>query len=545
MSEWNRATGCRDRSTTPGGWNERGRAGYSPGQRSSRPRLFLCAAILAGTGMLSVLPHQMSVAQEEPAERTARPHGHNHSPLVSQIDNETDEKTTSFQAFVRVLTLRDHTTRTVMLGTLLLGAASGIVGTFMLLRRQALVGDVVSHSALPGVAIAFLAGEILSPGQGRSLTWLLTGAALAGLLAVASTTLITRFSRIKPDAALATVLGVFFGFGAVLFKVVQETPSGNRAGLQTFILGSASTMASADVDLILKATAVVFVLCLLLFKEMSLLCFDDAFASAQGWPVTWMDLGLMALVVAVTVIGLQSVGILMVALLITPPTAARFWTESLGRMTLIAALIGAASAVIGTAASATFEKLPGGPTIVLAGTVLFLISMLFGRERGLVGRWREQSRPKRRVGRDHLLRAMFEIIETRTPSDTSLAIEQLSAESVPLNELVRSRSWNSQRVRRLLDRAFRRGDVSLDPSGAWRLSRSGAREACRAVRNHRLWEIFLISSADIAPSHVDRDADFIEHILDPEVIEELEGLLAERDPRVIPPSPHPIAPVGS
>ena len=131
------------------------------------------------------------------------------------------------------------------------------------------------------------------------------------------------------------------------------------------------------------------------------------------------------------------------------------------------------------------------------------------------------------------------------PSDTSLVVEQLSAESVAIDELVRSRSWNLQRVRRLLDRAFRRGDVSLDSSGAWRLSRFGAREACRAVRNHRLWEIFLISSADIAPSHVDRDADYIEHILDPEVIEELEGLLAERDPRVIPPSPHPIGPVGS
>lgn len=540
MSDVSRESGCRDRSLPPGDWNRRERAGDCADQRFSRPRLFLCvAAPLIAVGLLLVSLSPLSVDAQDSRDHstTANPYGHTHSAIV-EVDSP--EQSPVFPAFLRVITLQDHTTRTVLLGTLLLGATSGIVGTFMLLRRQALIGDVVSHSALPGVAIAFLIGEIAAPGEGRSLGWLLTGAAVAGLLAVASTTVIARFSQIKPDAALATVLGVFFGFGAVLFKVVQEIPSGNRAGLQTFILGSAATMTSGDVDLILKASAVVLVLCLLMFKELSLLCFDEDFAAAQGWPVTRLDFGLMALVVAVTVVGLQSVGILMVALLITPPTAARFWTESLGKMTAIAAGIGGASAVVGTAASATVPKLAGGPTIVLAGSFLFVISILFGSQRGLIGRWRQQSRTQRRVGRDHLLRALFEIIETRIPNSTTMAVEQLSAECVPLDELVRRRSWSSQRVKRLLDRAFQRGDVILDPSGAWRLSRAGAREACRAVRNHRLWEIFLISSADIAPSHVDRDADFIEHVLDPEVVEDLESLLAESDPRVIPPSPHPI-----
>ena len=148
---------------------------------------------------------------------------------------------------IRVLTLQDYNTRVVLLGTLLLGVTSGIVGTFMLLRRQALIGDVVSHSALPGVAIAFLIGETISPGDGRSLHWLLAGAAGTGLLAVVCVGLIRRYSIVKPDAALATVLGVFFGFGAVLFKTVQELPTGNQAGLQQFILGSASTMIASDV----------------------------------------------------------------------------------------------------------------------------------------------------------------------------------------------------------------------------------------------------------------------------------------------------------
>jgi manganese/zinc/iron transport system permease protein len=533
VSKRSRVTGCRDSSLGPFGQNGREASAF-PGQRSGRSRLFLCA-VLATFLMITVSPFSAAAAESDSA-------GHSHSAVAQPVEAEP---ASLFWSFVRVLSLQDHTTRTVLLGTMLLGVSSGIVGTFMLLRRQALVGDVVSHSALPGVAIAFLIGELISPGQGRSLTWLLAGAAVAGLLAVGSTTLIAKYSRIKPDAALATVLGVFFGFGAVLFKVVQEIPSGNRAGLQHFILGSASTMTQGDVQLILQASVVVLVSCLVMFKELSILCFDEEFASTQGWPVTWMDLALMGLVVAVTVIGLQSVGILMVALLITPPTAARFWTESLGRMTLIAAGIGGASALAGTAASATIPKLAGGPTIVLAGTVFFLISLLFGTRRGLVGRWRQRSRTERRIGRDHVLRAMFEIIEAKLDSGTTLELDKLTVEAVSLDDLTRRRSWSGLRVGRLLKRAFSRGDVTLDPSGAWRLSRAGAREACRAVRNHRLWEIFLISSADIAPSHVDRDADFIEHVLDPEVVEELEGLLARSDSRVIPPSPHPIPPVGT
>ena len=205
---------------------------------------------------------------------------------------------------IRVLTLQDYNTRVVLLGTMLLGVTSGIVGTFMLLRRQALIGDVVSHSALPGVAIAFLIGEAFSPGSGRSLHWLLAGAASTGLLAVVCVGIIRRYSVVKPDAALATVLGVFFGFGAVLFKTVQELPTGNQAGLQQFILGSASTMIAADVALIAKATAVVLVLSLLLFKELAILIFDEDFAAAQGWPVGLLYLGLTGLVVGITVIGL-------------------------------------------------------------------------------------------------------------------------------------------------------------------------------------------------------------------------------------------------
>jgi manganese/zinc/iron transport system permease protein len=445
--------------------------------------------------------------------------------------------------FVRVFTLQDYNTRVVLIGTLLLGVASGIVGTFTLLRRQALVGDVVSHAALPGVAIAFLAGELISPGSGRSLTSLLIGASIFGLLAVVCVNLIRRFSFVKPDAALATALGVFFGLGAVLFKVVEQLPSGNQAGLNQFIFGSAATMTRHDVELISLAALGSLILVVVLFKEFSQLSFDEDYAAAQGWPVLLLDVLLTGLVVAVTVIGLQSVGLLMVALLITPPTAARFWTERLGAMTLIAAAIGGASAAIGTLASASVPKLAGGPTIVLTGTGFFVISLLFGTHRGIVHKWIKQRGMNHRIGRVDLLRAMYEIIESHLPETAPVTPELLTSEAVQTDQLLKHRSWTPKRLRGLIALAESEGVVRIDSESGWRLTRDGGLAARQAVRNHRLWETFLITHADIAPSHVDRDADSIEHVLDRVLIEQLERLLAERNPHeVVPRSPHPTKP---
>lgn len=466
--------------------------------------------------------------------------------FASAAPHAHSEAASDATSLMRVLSLQDYTTRTVLLGTLLLGASSGIVGTFMLLRRQALVGDVVSHAALPGVALAFLIGEMLAPGSGRSRGWLLIGAAVTGLLAVVCVNFVRRFSPVKPDAALATVLGVFFGIGAVLFKTVQQLSTGNQAGLDSYILGSASTMIASDVELIAWAAGGVLVFCMLMFKEFSFLCFDEESAAAQGWPVLFLDLILTGLVVAMTVIGLQSVGILMVALLITPPTAARFWTEHLGRMTIIAGIIGGASAVIGSLSSALVPHLAGGPTIVLSGTCFFLVSLLFGTRRGIIRRKLRQRRTRRRIGRDDLVRATYELLEIN-PSESLEAADasesgRISPRAVQFGELLAHRSWSRSRLSSLIDQCEREGLIRIDSEAGWRLTTSGLLSARRAVRNHRLWEMYLISQADIAPSHVDRDADSIEHVLEPELIEELERLVAERDlASAIPPSPHPVA----
>ncbi len=285
---------------------------------------------------------------------------------------------------LRFLSLQDYNTRVVLTGASFFGAAAGLVGTFLLLRKRSLLGDTLGHSTLPGVAGAFLVAYALGF-TGKSLPWLLAGATLSGITGMAAVLLIRRHSRIKDDAALAIVLSVFFGFGVTLITAVQQLPGGNAAGLEHFIYGKTASMTAADAWFILAISLIVAGFCTVLFKEFSLLCFDEGFAAASGWPVRLLDNLLMGLVVVITVVGLQAVGLLLlVALLVIPPAAARFWSDRLGIMAIASSAIGLLSAFGGVAASAIFPRLPTGAVIVLCGTTCFAISLLFGSARGLL-----------------------------------------------------------------------------------------------------------------------------------------------------------------
>jgi manganese/zinc/iron transport system permease protein len=435
-------------------------------------------------------------------------------------------------------TLTRYNTRIVLLGTTILGISGGVVGVFMLLRKRSLVGDVVGHASLPGITIAFLVMESLQPGTGRTLSGLLIGATVSALAGVLCTLLIVNYSRIKEDAALAIVLSIFYGLGISLFTVIQSIPSGSSAGLRDFIFGKAALMVQADVELIAQASFIVLIVCALLFKEFSLLCFDEEFATALGWPTTILDLLLMSIVVAVTVVGLQSVGlILVVAILIIPAAAARFWSDHLLTLTVIAACLGGASAFLGVLASSLIPKLATGAIIVVVNSALFLVSLLFGPKRGIVYRVWNQQILRQRVGQHDLLRAVFEVIESKNQSQSQA---ELLEASVTFDDLLSWRTWSPVRVRRLLRRARSQDLLWQDAQETYRLTPQGADLARRAVRNHRMWELFLIHHADIAPGHVDRDADRIEHILEPAMIAELESLMKEDLPPV-PQSPHEIA----
>ena len=449
----------------------------------------------------------------------------------------------------RTVSLADYNTRVVFAGVTALGAVAGLVGTFLLLRKRSLLGDTVSHCTLPGITVAFLVGEAVW-GMGRSLPLLLGGAAVSGILGMTAVAAIRAKSRIKDDAALAIVLSVFFGLGIALLVIVQQLPTGNAAGLMHYIYGKAASMTAGDARLILTASGVVAAVCALLFKEFKLLCFDLDFARTQGWPTALLDLALMGLVVAVTVIGLQAVGMLLVvALLIIPAAAARFWSHRLGTTLLLAALIGALSGLCGVMASALFPKLPAGAVIVLAAVACFVVSFLFGAQRGLVVRWYEERKVGARVARQHLLRAVYEWSEARAirPGGPPTPANLLDT-PVPVEDLRRENHWSEERARHLLRLAIPEGLVVWDPSnGTCHLTAGGKIEARRVTRNHRLWETYLLQYADVAPQHIHHNADQIEHVIEADIVNELEELLGGRDGRaLVPDDPErPRVPAGA
>jgi manganese/zinc/iron transport system permease protein len=421
--------------------------------------------------------------------------------------------------------LEEHNTRVVVLGVMALGTAAGLVGTFLLLRKRALTADALSHATLPGIAIAFMVMVGLGM-EGKNLIGLLLGAFVFGCIGVLAILGIRHTTRLKDDAAIGIVLSVLFGLGLCLLRIATELPNGNVAGLSGFIFGKAASMVASDAIIMGGVALGVVIVTSVLRKEWTLLCFDEKFGSAQGWPVNFLDVILMAMVAIVTVIALQSVGlVLAVAMLIIPAASARYWTTKITTMLFVSALIGCLSGWLGSVTSALIPRMPTGPIIVLICGLWFILSFIVGPKGGIFVRQVARIRLNRRIAMQHILRGMWEVCEDA--QNTEFSIE----------EIVYVRSWSTQTVVALLKRCEKMNFATRVSTNKWRLTQKGLAEASRIVRNHRLWEVYLITYADIAPTHVDRDADMIEHVLGKDLVAKLEDLL---DSSAVPKSPHPI-----
>ena len=284
--------------------------------------------------------------------------------------------------FAALLFQAGYNAALVTLGAMALGAAAGVAGTFLYLRRRALVSDALAHATLPGIGLAFLSMVALG-GDGRWLPGLLVGSALTAGLGLLGVEWLVRRTRLAEDAAIGAVLSVFFGIGIVLLTVIQGLGAGQAAGLETFLLGSAAGMLRSEALLIALAGCASVALVVAFHRPMTLVAFDPNFAGANGVGVARTDRLIMALVAVVTVIGLKIVGlVLIVALLIVPPVAARFWTNRIGVLLWLAGLFGAAAGYVGAALSAAAPDLPTGPVIVLVLALIFAVSLLLAPERG-------------------------------------------------------------------------------------------------------------------------------------------------------------------
>ena len=286
--------------------------------------------------------------------------------------------------------LQSYTTQMVLLGTALLGLASGIAGTFAVLRKESLIGDGLSHAALPGVVIAFLLTGI------KDIEVLITGAALSSITAAWLITITVENSKIKFDGALATILSAFFGLGMVLLTYVQSLNNAGQAGLSKFIFGQAATILVRDVYITSAAALIIIVLTALFWKELKLISFDVEYAKTLQIPVTFTLILYRSLLIMTIIIGIQSVGaILISSLLIAPAVGARQWTNKLGTMCILAGFFGMVSAIGGTIWSTSVQKLPTGPAIIVILSVIVLLSLIFAPNRGILWQIRKNRQSKR------------------------------------------------------------------------------------------------------------------------------------------------------
>lgn len=303
----------------------------------------------------------------------------------------------------------NYTVQVVILGTVILGITSGALGSFALLRKQSLLGDAISHATLPGVCLAFLITQSKSP------LVLLVGAGVAGWTGALLINWITDNSRLKQDSALGIVLSVFFGFGLVVLTIVQKLPTATKAGLDKFLFGNASTLLISDVKVMAVLSLIILAVLIAFWKEFKLIVFDMAYARSLGLNIRFLSTLLSTLIVAAIVIGLQTVGvILMSAMLVAPAASARQWTDRLGVMVAISAVIGAICGAGGAITSSLLVKLPTGPVIVVYLSIFVLVSLFFAPNRGMVWDFIRAYRHKAHLQRATVLKNLLLFSEIQT-----------------------------------------------------------------------------------------------------------------------------------
>ena len=357
----------------------------------------------------------------------------------------------------------NYTLRTVGLGAAFLGIVNGVLGSFAVLRRQSLLGDAISHAALPGIALAFLLTG------SKATIVLLLGAAAAGWVGTLLVMNIVKNTRVKYDSALGLVLSVFFGFGLVLLTYIQRMPVASQAGLDTFLFGQAATLLARDVATIGILGLAVLLIVLAVWKEFKLLCFDPDFALSLGFPIRWLDVLLITLLVTSIVIGLQTVGVvLMSAMVVAPAAAARQWTDRLGAMVAISAFFGALAGVGGALVSSLTARLPAGPTIVLCLTAIVLVSLLAAPNRGVVWKWARERVNRNLLQTEAVLADLYVL---------AMRHEDLG-HGHPISVL-RTMSIGHGGVDRSLEVLRERGLVRVTADGTWSLTPRGLSEAGR------------------------------------------------------------------
>lgn len=393
----------------------------------------------------------------------------------------------------------------VMGGTVLLAVSASLVGTFAFLQKRSLVGDAIAHAILPGVTIAFIfRGE-------KDPIFLMLGALVSGWIAIALMDYISTKTKLSSDTAIAAILSIFFGFGILLITYVQGQANGNQAGLDQFLFGKAASMRQRDLWVYGGLALALIIAVFLFFKEFSLMSFNPDFAQSVGLPTKSLRFLLNSLMVLAIAVGIQAVGVvLMAALLITPSAAARSWTDGLKSMMWIGALMSAISALVGSTLSFIAPSMPTGPWIVMSLSMMALLSLFFAPKRGMLARLLKQKSHQRRIRNENILKAIYHFRERNERVRDWLKVEDIQG----------IRAFSDDSLRQGLAQLNRQGLILLNKQRL-QLSKRGEKEAMRIVRLHRLWEMYLTKRLRLKADHIHPNAETMEHIISPEIESQL------------------------
>jgi manganese/iron transport system permease protein len=260
-----------------------------------------------------------------------------------------------------------------LVASILVGIVCAVMGTFVVLKGLAFIGDAVSHATLPGLVIAYIVGAPLY-----------IGGAIAAVVTALAIGLVSRRGRLRFDTSVGVLFAGTFAAGVLLFSTINNYVT----DLLGYLLGNVLGISLGDLIQVAILSAVVLAIVLAIRKELLFATFDPLGAAASGLPVAALEYLLLALLGVTIVVSIQAVGIIMVvAMLVTPSATAQLLVGRFGQMMAIAVAIAAASAVVGLYLS-FYLNLASGASIVLVETGFFAIALVAGPKTGLLSRVR-------------------------------------------------------------------------------------------------------------------------------------------------------------
>ena len=427
----------------------------------------------------------------------------------------------------RFLLLKDESVQIVVFGSVLMGMSCGLIGSYVVTRKLSLFGDTLSHAVLPGIAVGFIwSGE-------KNNISLLVGATIAGLLGISCLSILRKFTKVQDDSSLGIVLSAFYAVGICLLTRIQKVGYSDQSGLDSFMFGQASALSSDDLIGIIIVLLLISLFIVINYKELLISGFDPGFSRSIGIPTESLQYGLWALITFCVISSLQMVGVILAsALLVIPAATASLLVKRMRSYLILACLLGAVAGFGGAFLSFLGERLPTGPLIVIVSGALFTVILFLRPQKGLLIKWVISRSENVRIARENSLKAAFQIIEGKSFEDTLISSQ----------EMMRKRGMSSATIEGEIENLCKAGlaskalhqvsEIKLPRQTRFTLTPSGWEYACRIVRNHRLWELYLTNEAQYAPDHVHEDAEKIEHVIGEETVRQIERLLKNprRDP---------------